>query len=256
MRTLLHLSDTHIQTLESDRLVGADTLANLRAALAYFDASDVQPDALVISGDLSNAGDVAGYQRLRSVLDSWCAATGVPLIPVMGNHDRRAAFRQVMLDGSPTEDPVDYVRQIGGLRVIALDYTVPGAPHGEARPAQLAWLRSELATPAPEGTVLVLHHPPTIEPGALNDIVRLHNAESFESVVRNTDVVAVLAGHVHHPTAGAFAHTFCATAPAVSYTVDPLALAKGHLSGRSGSGIALLRIDDHHRAVASSMYVP
>ena len=97
--------------------------------------------------------------------------------------------------------------------------------------------------PPPEGTVLVLHHPPTIEPGALNDIVRLHNAEAFESTVRGTDVVAVLAGHVHHTIAGAFAHTFCFTAPAVSYTVDPLALAQGTLTGRAGSGFALLRID-------------
>jgi 3',5'-cyclic AMP phosphodiesterase CpdA len=252
--TLLHLSDTHIQPSDADRLVGADTLANLRAALAYFDTSGVACDAVVISGDLANSGDVPGYQRLRCVLDPWLAARDVPLVPVMGNHDHRAAFRQVML-GDSSDAPVDYVRWIAGLRVIALDCTVPGSPHGETRPAQLDWLRSELGTPSSDGSVVVLHHPPTIEPGALNDIVRLRGAEALEEVIRGTDVIAVLAGHVHHTVAGAFADAFCFTAPAVSYTVDPLALAQGTLRGLPGSGFALVRIEGR-RATAATVYVP
>jgi len=255
--TLLHLSDTHIQPADSDRLVGADTLANLRAALGYFDTSGVACDAVVISGDLANSGDVAGYQRLRSVLDPWLGARGVPVVPVMGNHDRRAAFRQVMLDDSVSspDAPIDYVRRIGALRVIALDCTVPGEPSGQARSDQLAWLRSELAVPADSGTVISLHHPPTIEPGALEPIVRLRGADLLEEVIRGTDVVAVLAGHVHHTVAGAFGGAFCFTAPAVSYTVDPLALAQGTLRGIEGSGFALVRIDQG-RATAATVYVP
>jgi 3',5'-cyclic AMP phosphodiesterase CpdA len=256
MRTLLHLSDTHIQPAERDRLVGADTLHNVRTALEWFDASGLAADLLVISGDLANSGEVVGYQRLRSVLDPWSTGHGIPVVAAMGNHDTRAAFRQVMLEDDPTSDePVDYVRWIGRLRVIALDCTVPGAPHGETRAAQLDWLGAELRTPADEGTVVVLHHPPTIEPGALEDIVRLRGADELEAVVRGTDVVAVLAGHVHHTVAGAFAGAFCSTAPAVSYTVDPLALAAGTLRGIEGSGFNLVRIQDR-RAVASTIIVP
>lgn len=254
MRTLLHLSDTHILTNDDDRLHGADTLQNLRTALARFDTSGVVLDGVVISGDLADSGDVLGYRRLRSVLDPWLARLGVPMVPAMGNHDRRAAFRQVMLDGAPTDDPVDYVAWIGGLRIIALDCTVPGAPHGETRPEQLAWLRAELATPAAEGTVLVFHHPPTIEPGAQAHMIRLRGADQLEATVRNTDVLAVLAGHVHHPIAGPFGTAFCSAAPAIAYTVDPLALAAGTLQGIPGTGFNLVRIAEG-RAVASTMIV-
>jgi 3',5'-cyclic AMP phosphodiesterase CpdA len=254
MRTLLHLSDTHILPSENDRLHGADTLQNLRTALARFDASGVLLDGVVISGDLANDGDVPAYRRLRSVLDPWLSRLNVPMVPAMGNHDRRAAFRQVMLDGAASDEPVDYVAWIGGLRVIALDWTVPGAPHGETRPEQLAWLRAELATPAAEGTVLVFHHPPTIEPGAQAPMVRLRGADLLEQAIHNTDVVAVLAGHVHHPVSGAFAGAFSTTAPAIAYTVDPLALAAGTLQGIPGVGFNLVRIADR-RAVASTMTV-
>jgi 3',5'-cyclic AMP phosphodiesterase CpdA len=255
VRTLLHLSDTHILPNEDDRLHGADTLQNLRTALAHFDASGVALDGVVISGDLANSGDLAGYRRLRSVLDPWLARLGVPLIPAMGNHDVRVPFRQVMLDSSPSDEPVDYVVWIGGLRVIALDWTVPGAPYGEVRSEQLAWLAAELATPAAEGSVLVFHHPPAIEPGAQAHMMRLHEADLLEDVVRGTDVLAVLAGHVHHTLAGAFGGAFCSTAPAISYTVDPLALAAGFLRGVPGSGFSLVRIAGA-RAVASTISLP
>lgn len=254
MRTLLHLSDTHILPTDADRLHGADTLQNLRAALAYFDGYGVSIDAVVLSGDLANEGDVVGYQRLRSVLDPWLAGRGVPLVAAMGNHDRRAGFRQVML-GSPSESPVDSTHWVGGLRIVVLDCTVPGAVHGETRPDQLEWLRSELATPAEEGTVVVLHHPPTIEPGAMADIVRLRGADALESIVQGRDVVAVLAGHVHHTVAGAFGGTFSFTAPAISYMVDPLALAAGSMRGLEGRGFALVPIANK-RAVASTVYLP
>ncbi len=254
MRTLLHLSDTHILPTDEDRLHGADTLQNLRAALGYFDGSGVSIDAVVISGDLANEGNVVGYQRLRSVLDPWLAGRSVPLIAAMGNHDGRAAFHEVML-GCTSEAHVDYTHWVGSLRIVVLDCTVPGAVHGETRPDQLEWLRRELQTPAPEGTVIVLHHPPTIEPGAMAEMVRLRGADALEAVVRDADVVAILAGHVHHTLAGAFGGTFCFTAPAISYTVDPLALAAGAMRGIEGRGFGLVRIADK-RAVASSVYLP
>ncbi|WP_246271743.1 hypothetical protein [Amycolatopsis acididurans] len=49
---------------------------------------------------------------------------------------------------------------IGGLRIIALDSSVPGHGHGELSGGQLDWLARELATPAPDGTILAPHHPP------------------------------------------------------------------------------------------------
>src|SRR5207247_11074101 len=115
----------------------------------------------------------------------------------MGNHDARSAMREVMLDEPRSNDPVDYVRWIGGLRLIVLDSSVPGAVYGELRSDQLAWLKAELGTPAAEGSVLIMHHAPTLQPGPLEDVFTLRDADRLEDVIRGTDVIAVLAGHVH-----------------------------------------------------------
>jgi hypothetical protein len=83
MRTLLHLSDTHIQPAESDRLVGADTLANLRAALG---AVVVGARDLGRPGQFGVAGGALGARSMGS-----CERPDRG--PVLGN--RTAAVRQV-----------------------------------------------------------------------------------------------------------------------------------------------------------------
>ena len=44
------------------------------------------------------------------------------------------------------------------------------------------------------------------------------DADRLEDVIRGTDVIAVLAGHVHHSIASAFAGVLCYAAPALAYT--------------------------------------
>jgi 3',5'-cyclic AMP phosphodiesterase CpdA len=86
--------------------------------------------------------------------------SGAQLFWVMGNDDNRAVLRRFLLDEAPSTAPLDRVRMIDGLRIITLDTSVPGYHHGEISGRQLDWPADELATPAPDGTILVLHHPP------------------------------------------------------------------------------------------------
>jgi Icc protein len=255
MRTLVHISDTHILPTADDRLQGVDTLRNLQDVLQYVIDSGTRSDALVVSGDLANSGEPESYRRLRQTLDTFAERLGADLVVAMGNHDIRPTFRQVMLDGLPTEEPVEYVHWIGGLRLIVLDSTIPGAAYGEVRPEQLAWLANELSTPAAEGSILVMHHPPVPDPSPLSGLLTLHGAGQLEAVVRGSDVVAVLAGHAHHAITAAFGGAFCYAAPAIAYTVDPLVLAKCTLRGIQGAGFGVVRVFDG-RAVAVTVPMP
>jgi Icc protein len=130
VRTLVHLSDTHILPTDDERLQGVDTLRNVRDVLQLVVDSGLRPDALIVSGDLANSGELDSYHRLRSELSACAERLGAELVVAMGNHDARPAFRQGMFDELPTEEPVEYVRWIGGLRVIVMDSTVPGAAYG------------------------------------------------------------------------------------------------------------------------------
>ena len=256
MRTLVHLSDTHILPTEDARLDGVvDTLANLRAVLERVAEAGLRPDALVVSGDLANSGDLPSYERVRRELNTFAERLGAQLIVAMGNHDARSAFRQALLDLPPSEEPVEYVRWIGELRLIVLDSTVPGAPYGEVRPGQLAWLAGELSTRAAEGSIVILHHTPVPDATPLAGLLTLHGAEQLEAVVRGSDVVAVLAGHAHHAIASAFGGVFCYAAPATAYSVDPLVLDECVLRGVQGSGFGVVRVFDG-RAVALTISMP
>ena len=71
---------------------------------------------------------------------------------------RRRALRRDLPEGSAATQ--DRVHDVAGLRIVSLDTSVPGYHHGELTDDQLAWLADVLATPAPHGTLLALHHPP------------------------------------------------------------------------------------------------
>jgi Icc protein len=253
-RTIVHLSDTHILPTADDRLHGVDTLANLRLALARLEDQEFRPDAILVSGDLANGGELDSYQRLRLVLDEARASFGVPVLPAMGNHDKRGPFREGLLGQAASSDPYHYVAWIGGLRVIVLDSTVPGAPYGELDEPQLAWLRAELQTPAAEGSVVVLHHPPIPGPVPLINTLLLRNADALAQSIGGSDVLAVLAGHAHHAIAGSFAGVLCFAAPATAYTVDPVAHGAG-FRGVQGSGFGLVHLYGR-TAVASAVVMP
>jgi Icc protein len=255
VRTLVHLSDTHILPTDDERLQGIDTLQNVRDVLQLVVDSGIRPDALIVSGDLADSGELDSYHRLRSELNACAERLGAELVVAMGNHDARPAFRQGMFDELPTEEPVEYVRWIGGLRVIVMDSTVPGAAYGELRPEQLAWLTHELNTTAAEGSVLVMHHPPVPDTTPLAGLLTLHGADELQAVVVGSDVVAVLAGHAHHAISSAFGGAVCYAAPATAYTVDPLLLEGRTLRGVQGAGFGLIRIVDG-RAVALTVTLP
>ncbi|MBX9641549.1 MAG: metallophosphoesterase, partial [Mycobacteriaceae bacterium] len=153
---------------------------------------------------------------------------------VMGNHDDRAELRRLLLDEVPSMAPVDQVRRIDGLRIITLDTSVPGHHYGEIRPAQLDWLAGQLATPAPDGTILALHHPPIPSVLDMAVTVELRDQAALGRVLKGSDVRAVLAGHLHYSTNATFVGIPVSVASATCYTQD-LTVAVGGTRGRAGA---------------------
>ncbi len=218
---ILHLSDTHFVgdgELLHERI---DSDKNLAELFEGFAKSNARPEAIVFTGDLADAGQPDAYQRLRDLVEPAAARLGAEVIWVMGNHDERAAFRKGLLDQDADDsEPVDRVFDINGLRIIALDSTIPGHHHGEITEQQLEWLAGILATPAPDGTLIALHHPPVPSPLGLLALVELKNQERLAEVIRGTDVRGVLGGHLHYSTHSTFAGVPVSVASATCYTQD------------------------------------
>lgn len=232
-RVVAHVSDTHLLA-EGAPLGGvADTVTALERTTAQLARLDGTLDAIVVTGDVTDLGEPDAYHRIRAALEPLAAETGAELIWVMGNHDERSVFRSELLDEPATEQPVHQVVQVGGLRIIALDTSVPGYHHGALDTASLAWLDAVLADPAPEGTLIAMHHAPIATPLALMDVLELRDQDELADIVRGRDVRMILGGHLHYATNGMFAGIPVSVAGATSYTMD-LSAPPGELEGIDG----------------------
>lgn len=232
---ILHLSDTHFVgdgELLHERI---DSDKNLAELFEGFARSNTRPEAIVFTGDLADTGRDDAYARLRALVEPAAEALGAQVIWVMGNHDERVAFRRGLLDHDADDsEPVDRVFDINGLRIIALDSTVPGHHHGEISEEQLAWLADVLSTPAPDGTLIALHHPPVPSPLGLLALVELKDQDRLADVIRGTDVRGILGGHLHYSTNSTFAGVPVSVASATCYTQD-LTVAYPGARGQDGA---------------------
>ncbi|WNB85169.1 phosphodiesterase [Cellulomonas sp. ATA003] len=231
---LVHLSDTHFVAPGALLHGTSDPRDRLTELLTGLEATGVPPEALIFTGDLADRGDADAYRSLRAVVEPVADRLGSQVVWAMGNHDDREALREELLGAPASGAPLDHVVMLGGLRLIVLDSTVPGWHHGEVEPGQLDWLRAVLAEPAPEGSILAMHHPPVPCVQDLATVVELRDQAVLAEVLRGTDVRAILAGHLHYSTSATFAGIPVSVASATCYTQDLQTPGRG-TRGRDGA---------------------
>lgn len=232
---ILHLSDTHLFGDGTLHYGVVDTTAALDRVLAHAAALD-RVDVVVCSGDLSDDGSAASYRLLRDRVEAFAAPRGAQVAYVPGNHDDRVSFEEVLGDRSG-------VLEVRGFRIVRLDTSVPGYGSGRLAEADLARLRAALAAPAPHGTIVVVHHPPTPASSALLAALELREPGALLDECTAGDVRIVLAGHYHHARVAIERGLPVAIAPGIANTADPIAPA-GHERAIVGSGFAVVDLPE------------
>jgi Icc protein len=193
---LVQLSDSHVGASWDE----VDPALRLSAAVECVSRLEPGPSAILISGDLvENAAD-AEYEQLRELL----APLDVPLYVLPGNHDDRDALRRHFGVPGAAGEPVQYSADLGPLRLVAIDSTIPGEEPGELDSDRLAWLDQELAASPDRPTLLALHHPPLWTGVPAIDDIGLRGADRRalgDVVGRYPQVRRIVAGHVHRTVA-------------------------------------------------------
>lgn len=189
---LVQLSDPHVGADWG----GGDSVAMLAAAVASAQALEPNPDAVLISGDLADHAADAEYEQVLELL----APLAAPLYVLPGNHDDRLALRRHF--GAPGTDgqPVQYVADLGPLRLVVLDSKRVGGDSGELDADRLGWLESTLAAAPGMPTLLALHHPPlaTGIPGFDKIGLAAADRQALGKVVEaHPQVRRIVAGHMH-----------------------------------------------------------
>lgn len=225
---LIQLTDLHIR--EPGRLAYGriDTAPYLERAVQSVLRLRQTPDAVVITGDLSDFGRAAEYRHMAQLL----APLTMPVYLMPGNHDDRDQLRRSFPDHlylCQSDRFVQYSVQVGGLRLLTLDTCVPGHSHGTLDAERLAWLAHQLEQCEGEPVVIAMHHPPfrTLI-GHMDDIGLLQGGPELEAMVRlHPNVERVICGHLHRAIDVRFGGTIASTSPApghqVALDLDPQA---------------------------------
>lgn len=188
---LVQLTDTHLQGEEGGKLLGMNTDLSLQAVLDLVAQEQPQIDLVLGTGDLSNHGETAAYERLREHF----ARLPARQVWLPGNHDRRETMLAVAGD-----DFLPGHLRLGDWQVILLDSQVPGRVGGRLGEDELQRLETLLA----EGdrldlhSLICLHHQPVPIGCTWLDQQMVADAGDFFGIVDAfRGPRAILWGHVH-----------------------------------------------------------
>jgi Icc protein len=189
---LVQLSDPHVGA-EWGR---GDSVARLAAAVASVQALDLNPDAVLVSGDLADHAVDAEYKKVHELLEP----LRTPLYVLPGNHDDGLALRRHFDVPGGDGQPVQYAVDVGPLRLVVLDSTRTGEAHGELDADRLSWLQTTLAANPRTPTLLALHHPPLATGIQVFDELGLRPADRSalgKVIEAHPQVCRIVAGHLH-----------------------------------------------------------
>ena len=194
---LIQLSDPHVGANWGP----AGAARRLAAAVDAIRAAGPAPDAVLVTGDIADHAADDEYAPARESL----ARLEAPVHVLAGNHDRRGPLRRHFGVPGAGDDPIRYTSDLGPLRLLALDSTIPGEDAGALGAEQLDWLDAELAAAPGRPAVVALHHAPVVTGRPEWDAFGLAAGDAAalgDVLARHAQVRRVLAGHLHRVMVG------------------------------------------------------
>jgi len=215
---IAQITDTHV--LPEGRKLGdlIDTNAQLGAAVCRLNRLSTPPDVVLVTGDLTDDGEIESYSVLRARL----AGLDAPFYLIPGNHDRRQAIVDAFPDHTylPRTGFLHYAIEDHAVRLIALDTLVEGREDGALCEERLAWLDAALAAGQDRPVLIFMHHPPFESGIWWMDAMGLSGARGLGAVLaRHPQVRLVVCGHVHRAFHSVVGGVPVAVAPSTAWQV-------------------------------------
>lgn len=219
MTLIAHMTDLHLRPRGLACYRVSDTNMFAERAMRSLRSLTTVPDALVVTGDITDRSDPREYAVARSLL----SRLDMPVYLLPGNHDGSEEMRREMAGFPGLDETVDgkicYSADIGNVRLIVLDTHLSGSPCGALGEMQLAWLDARLREDG-RPTLIALHHPPALSGIRHMDAIGLTDADALAEVVTpHAHVERFLCGHLHRPIIASFAGRIMTLAPSTGHQV-------------------------------------
>lgn len=207
MKKLLVMTDLHI-TVPGETIIGLNTYDRFCSTIEAALQDHHDAEALILMGDLCHHGDPVAYNRLKTALTD----LPLPIMPMLGNHDRRMAFLKVFPRAPQTASGhIQNHERIGDHHVITLD-TLDGPPYppdhhsGYLCEDRLAWLQQALSETGGAKTLVFAHHPP-FDTGLVGmDLIKLRNGDTLLGLLAAHGNCHLFCGHIHRTISGSSNH--------------------------------------------------
>ncbi len=219
---IVQLTDIHIGFDGPDKF--DRNAARFEKAIAHINALSVKPDLILATGDLIEGGNGWAYGRAKALLEK----IDIPQYYTMGNHDDRDAFEAVFKTGLMENGFLNFTIEDYDLRIIVVDTLQEGLHGGAFCEYRADWLSRKLAEQPKRPTLIAMHHPP-IDTGIgwLTASPEDNWVKRFKTVIEpHTNIVQIIAGHIHRNITQRFAHTYVTVAqpiaPKVALNLAPI----------------------------------
>lgn len=194
MRSIVHLSDLHFGRVDQA------LIAPLRAVVER-----LEPDVVVVSGDLTQRAKRQEFEQARSFLDGLPG----PQIVVPGNHDVPLynvlsrfltplnKYRRIITDDLDPEYVDQEIAVLGINTARSLTFK-----DGRINQQQIDKLQARLASLGPQVTKIIVTHHPFDLPANFKDDDLVDRAPLAMDMFARSGVDLLLAGHLHASHAG------------------------------------------------------
>ncbi len=162
------------------------------------EVNELNPDVIVITGDLTNEGLMKEYEECKSLLTKFNAKK---IISISGNHDYRNTgyllFKKFFPFQTVNELDDDVV-------LVTVGTARPDRNEGEVGYRQNLWLERTMKKYKDKVKIVAMHHHLIPIPDTGSDQLTVVDAGDVLRTVLDTQVDVVLCGHKHRPWAWNF----------------------------------------------------
>ena len=149
-----------------------------------------QPDAVILTGDLTQDHSEASYRLLAELLQGLAC----PIFITPGNHDDEAILRQLCA-ASPFRQEASL--QLNGWQLLLLNTKGP-SPAGVFPTSQQQWLAQQCRDTAQANIWLFCHHHPLPLGSFIDKHGQQDQAKLWQSVLAEPRIKGIAHGHAHY----------------------------------------------------------
>jgi Icc protein len=197
--TIAHISDPH---------VGSPFFVPNLMNRVIVELNELDPDAVILTGDLTNEGYRQEYKNCLAYLSRIKA----PVHTIPGNHDARNVgylhFEELVGERY-------WSRDIRGVRVVGTDSSEPDLTEGQIGRERYDWIRQQFSGAA-DLKIFALHHHLLPVPGTGRERSIVNDAGDLLELLIDTGVNIVLSGHKHVPYVWRLENLYIANAGTVA----------------------------------------